>query len=104
MDCSSICSFVYSMILKKYTQTFCKASKNIEAEVCTNRRIFLRLKILVNSMLMTAKSMKQIKNIGISQKLKIFLLDCFKLFPIFKPIPRLEPRAEGRGTQTPVFL
>ena len=55
-------------------------------------------------MLMTAKSMKQIKNIGISQKLKIFLLDCFKLFPIFKPIPRLEPRAEGRGTQTPVFL
>ena len=32
---------------------------------------------------MTAKLMKQIKNTGISQKLKIFLLDWFKLFPIF---------------------
>ena len=34
-----------------------------------------------------AKLMKQIKNIGISQKLKIFLLDCFKLFPFFDCIP-----------------
>ena len=34
-----------------------------------------------------AKLMKQIKDIGISQKLKIFLLGCFKLFPTFNCVP-----------------
>ena len=34
--------FLPVMILKKYTYTFYKVSKNIKAQVCTNRRIFLK--------------------------------------------------------------
>ena len=34
-----------------------------------------------------AKLMKHIKSIEISQKLKIFLFECFKLFPIFNCVP-----------------
>ena len=39
------------MILKKYIYTGHKARKNIDVEVFTNQRIYLRLKILGNSLL-----------------------------------------------------
>ena len=48
---------------------------------------------------MTAKLMKQIKNIGNGQKLKIFLPDWFKFFPDFNPIPRWGPKAEDKGRE-----
>ena len=46
---------------------------------------------------MNAKLMKQIKDTGNSQKLKIFLLDCFKHSPIFNSIQRWGSRAEDKG-------
>ena len=63
--------------------TFYKARKSIEADVCTNERIYSQDSEFQLIECYAAKLMKHIKNIGISQKLKIFLLERFKLFPIF---------------------